>query len=509
MGKKSKFHSGPLSRIELGNNQVQGIDYAYTLQGWIKGVNSNVLIPKNDIGHDSWNSLNNPTYANRNFAKDAFSYTLGYYQGDYSPINDTMTAPNLFEAQLGLSNLKNNRNNLYNGNISHMITTICNTVNFNNVTPSTAYPQGMAYKYDQLNRLRNAIAFQNLDLEANTWNTDAPGLISYQNNFTYDANGNILTQNRRNSSGIIFDSLIYHYQYDAQNRLLRNRLYHLNDLNPDSSIAGELIDQGLFVSDSSFINSNNNYSYDEIGNLIKDTKEDIHEIQWTVSGKVKKIIRNTGSDKVNLSFEYDPMGNRIAKHILNNSGQIDSSTYYTRDAQGNIMAIYQFKTIGESSSSFRLIERPIYGSSRVGINTAGVELISYVPNNTSVHKHNLRFKQYELSNHLGNILSSISDSKIPIYFDSTFSFFMPEVISATDYYAFGMPMPGRNFDNSNYRFHFNGQENDNEVAGLGNITTAQFWEYDTRSGRRWNLDPLVAKYPHQSPYAAFNNNSIY
>jgi len=27
-----------------------GIDYAYTLQGWLKGVNSNTLIPSRDVG---------------------------------------------------------------------------------------------------------------------------------------------------------------------------------------------------------------------------------------------------------------------------------------------------------------------------------------------------------------------------------------------------------------------------------------------------------------------------
>ncbi len=40
-----------------------------------------------------------------------------------------------------------------------------------------------------------------------------------------------------------------------------------------------------------------------------------------------------------------------------------------------------------------------------------------------------------------------------------------------------------------YRFGFNGQEKDNEIAGLGNHNTALFWQYDTRTGRRWNLDP--------------------
>lgn len=58
-----------------------------------------------------------------------------------------------------------------------------------------------------------------------------------------------------------------------------------------------------------------------------------------------------------------------------------------------------------------------------------------------------------------------------------------------------------------YRFAFNGQERDDEVAGVGNIMTAEFWEYDTRLGRRWNLDRVV--YAWQSLYACFNNNPIF
>ena len=46
------YAHGPLARVEYGNNSVQGMDYAYTLQGWIKGVNSEMLAPANDIGRD-------------------------------------------------------------------------------------------------------------------------------------------------------------------------------------------------------------------------------------------------------------------------------------------------------------------------------------------------------------------------------------------------------------------------------------------------------------------------
>ncbi len=58
-----------------------------------------------------------------------------------------------------------------------------------------------------------------------------------------------------------------------------------------------------------------------------------------------------------------------------------------------------------------------------------------------------------------------------------------------------------------YRYGFQGQEKDDEIVGKGNNYTAEFWQYDSRLGRRWNIDPVV-KY-HESPYAAFANNPIW
>ncbi|MFN6328023.1 MAG: hypothetical protein ACK4WA_04575, partial [Chitinophagales bacterium] len=49
-----------------------------------------------------------------------------------------------------------------------------------------------------------------------------------------------------------------------------------------------------------------------------------------------------------------------------------------------------------------------------------------------------------------------------------------------------------------YYFGFNGQEKDNEVYGEGNLNTAEFWQYDTRIGRRWNVDPKLKIW--ESPY---------
>ncbi|HBG71014.1 MAG: hypothetical protein A2W93_03070 [Bacteroidetes bacterium GWF2_43_63] len=79
--------------------------------------------------------------------------------------------------------------------------------------------------------------------------------------------------------------------------------------------------------------------------------------------------------------------------------------------------------------------------------------------------------------------------------------------SAQDYYPFGSLEPGRTYSSENYRFGFNGQEMDNEISGLtGTHTTAEFWEYDSRLGRRWNRDPIT--YTNHSSYLCFNGNPI-
>lgn len=70
-----------------------------------------------------------------------------------------------------------------------------------------------------------------------------------------------------------------------------------------------------------------------------------------------------------------------------------------------------------------------------------------------------------------------------------------------------MQMPGRTINGAGMRYGLNGQENSNEIAGTGNHYTAEFWEYDTRLGRRWNLDPKPTI--GISQYSTFNGNPIW
>jgi RHS repeat-associated protein len=78
-----------------------------------------------------------------------------------------------------------------------------------------------------------------------------------------------------------------------------------------------------------------------------------------------------------------------------------------------------------------------------------------------------------------------------------------------NYYAFGMlklDWDGNCMVTGKYRYGFNTQEKCDEIAGAGNHNTAKFWEYDTRLGRRWNLDPVDQV--SISNYACLGNNPI-
>jgi len=114
-------------------------------------------------------------------------------------------------------------------------------------------------------------------------------------------------------------------------------------------------------------------------------------------------------------------------------------------------------------------------------------------------------KRYELTNHLGNVLATISDRKVWNPNDGVYE---PVLSTRADYYAFGMLMPGRNEGLGDQRHGFQGQEMDNEIKGEGNAVNYKYRMHDPRLGRFFTLDPLKAEYPHNSPYAFSENRVI-
>ncbi|MHA4812517.1 hypothetical protein ACX0G9_30775 [Flavitalea flava] len=273
-----------------------------------------------------------------------------------------------------------------------------------------------------------------------------------------------------------------------------NRLRHIAD-NPSYT--------ANYTEDIDNQSAAENYKYDKIGNLVFDDASDITNIEWTVYGKIAAITKRTGN---NLTYTYDASGNRISKTVGN------VTTVYVRDAQGNVMSVYQ----QTGSAGFQQTETHLYGSSRLGV----LKGLTVVPTSVSMGTGSLYGtpllraftrgeKQYELGNHLGNVLATITDRKNAVSSagnSSLIEHFDADIASAQDYYPFGMQMPGRTYSNGNYRYGFNGKENSSEVNASGNSYTAEFWEYDSRIGLRWNTDPKPTV--GVSPYSAFFGNPI-
>jgi YD repeat-containing protein len=116
-------------------------------------------------------------------------------------------------------------------------------------------------------------------------------------------------------------------------------------------------------------------------------------------------------------------------------------------------------------------------------------------------------KHYELTDHLGNVRVVVSDLKLSsLDVNNEPSDFTAVVVSRTDYYAFGSLMPSRLYTSTAYRYGWNTQDGTSEISGQGNHYTAQYWEYDSRVARRWNLDPKFTA--DVSRYAVNGNNPI-
>lgn len=482
------YRHGPLSGTVLGANHIQGLDYAYTLQGWLKGVNATALTAGvYDIGKDGAPSGNG-------VARDAFGYSLNYFYGDYKPIG---TGSGGFNAPfVSVTNSLSASSDgtvlgkdLFNGNIKAMMVNI----------PKLGEAKLYGYRYDQLNRIKAMNSFNGFNNNTNLFSSSNNPTVTedYRERVTYEPNGNIKKYVRHGaaplSGGVTMDSLSYGYNFDGSGNLLNNKLRHVKDPVSSGNYTEDIDNQ-----------ADDNYAYDSIGNMIADAQAGISAIEWTVYGKIQKITKSSGDSIV---YRYDASGNLIGK-FATISG-VTTKMYYIRDASGNVMSLYS-KDTGINSGALSQMEVSLYGSSRLGVwnlnrDVSSMSYIDYSNYSSTFTRGN---KFFELSNHLGNVLATITDKHIGV--DSTndgyVDYYMADISTANDYYPFGMIMSGRKYQQgtSSYRYGMNGQERSTEVND--NSFTAEFWQYDSRIGRRWNVDPKLNI--SLSPYNCFAGNPI-
>ncbi|GAL87798.1 RHS repeat-associated core domain-containing protein [Sporocytophaga myxococcoides] len=297
------------------------------------------------------------------------------------------------------------------------------------------------------------------------------------------------------------DDLTYKYETIANGYTRNtNRLRSVSDAVGNGNYADDIDNQ-----------ANNNYDYDEIGNLKSDVQEGIDTIEWTVSGKISKVTRSSGITKPDLEFKYDALGNRVAKISKPAATKTDASTwitlYYVRDGVGNVISTYeQRKTT--SAQEFFWKDQTLYGSTRLGMVDLNKNITTLGAVSNSLFATKTGIKLFEGSNHLGNVLTVFTDRKIPVASGTNVLSYTADIASTSDYYAFGSQMPGRKYTKTNYRYGFNGMEKDDEVKGSGNSYDFGARIYDPRIGRWLSLDPSAAKYVGWSPYNFVRDNPI-
>jgi len=284
------YQHGPLARVSIGDQRVQGVDYAYTLQGWLKSINGDRIDSLVDMGGDGKRNTITP--------KDAYATAIDYFPGDYKPIGYTP-----------VSTLPASPKGLYNGNIARQANDVAN---FGALVT--------AYTYDQMNRIRKA-GYAKTNSTALAYNS------KYASAYKYDMDGNIRQLWRKDSSSNTMDSLVY--EYPVKDNKLANVLDYAAFSRADVQDLKQFTATGL-----------SRMLYDKDGNVIKDLTSNTDSIKWNIYGKATGIINNM--EKSELNFGYDALGQRTYKTRVRktDSGSVERSTYYVREASGNIMAEY-------------------------------------------------------------------------------------------------------------------------------------------------------------------------
>ena len=373
---------GPLKRVELATD-LQGIDYVYTAQGWLKAINHPDRTQ--DPGNDGANS----------FVGDAFGQTLEYHNNDYSKAGSgiasvgTSAVAERFDGNLraiawGRDNLdvpvpapdEITLNAYQPDAIARKAIILEDGFDTNDgstdrdfeptIDPiATEIPPDVgaelyAYSYDDKNQLLDAIYEQKSNPNQSVYTGDLAVTNNNRVQVTYeDPNGNIGSLTRRDETGGVKHGL--QYVYEATN----NRL---------DEITGYA-----------------DYTYNAIGQLISvdytDPGTPDMYLEYDPYGNVTAVYSDAAKANLKVSFAYDDKGFRLKKE--NHESGI--STWYVRDAAGNILSMYY-----HDGTDLVQGELPIYGLSRIGI----------AFKTTSHYKYN-----YEITDHLGNVRSVVTKLK--------------------------------------------------------------------------------------------------
>lgn len=461
----SYYLTGGLKRKELGD-KVQGMDYVYTINGWLKAINHPSLDGQKDPGKDGESGIN------ANFAADVYGLALDYHASDYS--------------RTGSNIQSSSASGFYSGRIHAQrwkIRSVTNSVNNgadhidyggayqSQVVSGTTEEIMQQFSYDNLQRLSTSVFGK--------WNNSTSTFTSRSNNdykeygpttgLEYDDNGNI-TYLKRNgyyhgSAGSeVMDNLTYTYTSNT------NKLASVSDAVTATFFTGEFSATGTQV----------DFTYNSIGRMTADEPEKVSDVQYTPGGLVKKVTFTTQSNSY-AEYFYNERGQKYKTKYTNVSTNKKTYEWYVYDPAGKVMAIYKYDE-NDGSPAFALKEYPVYGMGRIGIfdKTGGI-------------------MNFEITDQLGNVRVTVKDAGL------SGSQRVAQVQSWCDYYSFGGVMPGRKYTSTAYRYNYQGNEKDLDLNANENWVNFQLRMFNPDLGRWMSPDPYGQ---FHSPYVGMGNNPV-
>ena len=439
------YPGGDIRRVSLGHYDVQGVDYTYNINGQIIGINLPTESSEEEPGQDGHASGPHPWTA-----PDAFAQQFHYYSGDFSRPDSPFTQ----------GDSKIEADDYFDGNLSGlswMQRSLSDVLDDELVV-------GRRFIVDELSRLHDTDFSQ---LTPGGWSESS----AHHSTYAYDANGNLTDLSRTDEDGTTFDNLSY--VYDSG----QNRLNHVTD---DATSAGDDIQS----------QPENNYEYDSDGRLLKDISEGISSFEWRATDKVDQVTLDDGST---IRYRYDANGNRVAKITE------DKTTLYLRSSNGQNIAIYDYPSTG----TITLEEHSLYNGRFIPSSQLTTSALSTTP----TYKRHLGCRQHTISDHVSNVRAVVSDlAQATDAGDGTVAGVSSVIVASMDYAPFGSLVTSRSSNPSNYRYAFNGKEQENDIkVGTGIHYDLGTRHYDPRIGRMLSIDPRAQEYPWQSPYVYHGN----
>ncbi len=440
--------NGSVRRSELGDD-LQGLDYTYTLHGQLKSINHPNLDGTNDPGMDGVLGA-----ANGGFTSDLFGITYDYYQNDYSRLG------------VSIESALNSSNSIYSGNIAQVRykTSGANDIirtDESNTTLITASTDQLInqYRYDQYNQLIES-KFGVFDNNTNTaaMRSDYEVTINYRNNVPSQIQ--TLTRKGYQSSVVplVMDELAYTHHPSNHQLMTIMELGSYGDYGTDYTV-----DPALLMA---------HYFYNANGQLISNTEQGsgaVNNMEYYPGGQTRKVTFPNGNT---AEYFYSDRGHKVRSVFTDVSVSKSKTTWYISDAGGTVLSVYEKDELATLTST-QLTEQPLYGSGRIGSYGVATNEISY-----------------EITDHQGNVRVTFTDV------DG-----VATVNSWQDYYPNGMVMPGRSYNNSTYRYGYQGQEK----AENSHWDHFELRMWNSHLGRWLSPDPYGQ---YQDPYLGMGNNPV-